>query len=48
MDSGHEEINNILRDIDITVSLEFKLGAFVNYLRSLAARYDLSYDGCSV
>ena len=44
VDSGHEEINNILRDIDITVSLEFKLGAFVNYLRSLAARYDLSYE----
>ena len=44
VESGYEEINNILRDIDITVSLEFKLGAFVNYLRSLAARYDLSYD----
>ena len=44
VDSGREEINNILRDIDITVSLEFKLGAFVNYLRSLAARYDLSYE----
>ena len=36
-------VSDILRGIDVTVSLEFKLGAFINYLRSLAARYDLSY-----
>ena len=34
---------DVLRNIDLTVSLEFKLGAFLNYLRSLDALYGLAY-----
>lgn len=34
---------DVLRNIDLTISLEFKLGAFLNYLRSLDALYDLAY-----
>gem|GEM_PF-6683508 len=41
MTSGSEALNNIERGLAITVSLEFKLGAFINYLRSLDALYDL-------
>ena len=43
-ESGKLADEDILRDLNVTVSLEFKLGAFINYLRSLAALYDLSYD----
>lgn len=34
---------DVLRNIDLTISLEFKLGAFLNYLRSLDALYGLAY-----
>lgn len=43
-ESGKLADEDILRDLNVTVSLEFKLGAFINYLRSLAAQYDLSYE----
>lgn len=32
-------VTDILRNLELTVSLEFKLGAFINYLRSLDATY---------
>lgn len=35
------QADEILRGLELTVSLEFKLGAFINYLRSLDARYEL-------
>ena len=41
--TGSDSATEILRRLNLTVSLEFKLGAFVNYLRSLAATYDLKY-----
>ena len=31
------------REIDIVVALEFRLGAFLNYMRSLSAQYELYY-----
>lgn len=37
--SGNEELTDIVRGLNLTVSLEFKLGAFINYLRSLDATY---------
>ena len=37
--SGSDEISEIVRGLNLTVSLEFKLGAFINYLRSLDATY---------
>ena len=42
--TGSDSATEILRRLNLTVSLEFKLGAFLNYLRSLAATYDLSYE----
>ena len=42
--TGSDFATEILRRLNLTVSLEFKLGAFLNYLRSLAATYDLSYE----
>lgn len=36
-----EQKDEILRGLELTVSLEFKLGAFINYLRSLDALYEL-------
>ena len=41
--TGSDLATEILRRLNLTVSLEFKLGAFLNYLRSLAATYDLKY-----
>ena len=41
--TGSDSATEILRRLNLTVSLEFKLGAFLNYLRSLAATYDLKY-----
>ena len=41
--TGSDTATEILRRLNLTVSLEFKLGAFLNYLRSLAATYDLKY-----
>ena len=38
-DSG----GDLNREISIVVALEFRLGAFLNYLRSLNAQYDLRY-----
>lgn len=37
--SGNKELTDIVRGLNLTVSLEFKLGAFINYLRSLDATY---------
>lgn len=37
--SGSDDISEIVRGLNLTVSLEFKLGAFINYLRSLDATY---------
>ena len=36
-----DQADEILRGLELTVSLEFKLGAFINYLRSLDALYEL-------
>lgn len=36
-----DQKDEILRGLELTVSLEFKLGAFINYLRSLDALYEL-------
>lgn len=36
-----DQKDEILRGLELTVSLEFKFGAFINYLRSLDALYEL-------
>ena len=41
---GSEDVEQMIRNLDITVAVELKLGAFINYLRSLAAQYELSYE----